>query len=165
MMMRDNIYAAGLERCEANYVPLTPLTFIERSASVYPDRTAVVYGEVRRSWKETYDRCRQLASALRRRGIGPGDTVSVLAANIPEIFECHFGIPMNGAVLNTINIRLDAEAVAFILAHAEAKAFIVDPEFADIAADALAGLPQRPLVIDIVDPMFAGSPTVGELTY
>jgi fatty-acyl-CoA synthase len=165
MTTRQNIYAAGLDRCDANYVPLTPLTFIERSAFVYPERLAVVYGDVRRSWKETYGRCRQLASALRRREIGPGDTVSVLAANIPEIFECHFGIPMNGAVLNTINIRLDAEAVAFILSHAEAKALIVDPEFADVAADALARLPRRPLVVDILDPTFAESRTIGDLTY
>ena len=165
MMTRDNIYAAGLDRCDANYVPLTPLTFIERSASVYPEHTAVVYGDVRRSWKETYGRCRRLASALRRRGIGPGDTVAVLASNIPEIFECHFGIPMNGAVLNTINIRLDAETIGFILAHAEAKALIVDPEFANVAAEALARLPRRPLVVDIVDPTFAESPSISELTY
>ncbi|MFO1129208.1 MAG: acyl-CoA synthetase [Rhodospirillales bacterium] len=165
MVTQRNIYAAGLERCGANYVPLTPLTFMERSASVYPKRAAVVYGAVRRTWKETYDRCRRLASALRRRGIGIGDTVAVLAANIPEMFECHFGIPMNGAVLNTINIRLDAEAIAFILQHAEARVLIVDPEFAALAADALAVLPQRPLVIDIVDPTFPGSTAVGDLTY
>ncbi|MFO1152255.1 MAG: acyl-CoA synthetase [Rhodospirillales bacterium] len=166
METRESIYAAGLDRCDANYVPLTPLTFIERGASVYPDRTAIVYGKLRRSWSETYRRCRQLASALRRRGIAPGETVSVLAANVPEMFECHFGIPMSGAVLNTINIRLDAEAISFILTHAEAKALIVDPEFADLAADALARLPQRPLVVDLVDPTYPqGGQPIGELTY
>ena len=165
MTTRDNIYASGLDRCDANYVPLSPLTFIERSASVYPEHTAVVYGDVRRSWKETYGRCRQLASALRRRGIGPNDTVSVLASNIPEMFECHFGIPMNGAVLNTINIRLDPEAVGFILGHAEAKALIVDPEFSDVAAEALAHMSWRPLVIDIIDETYAGGRPIGDITY
>jgi fatty-acyl-CoA synthase len=161
-----SIYDLGLAQTPANYVPLTPLTFIERSAAVYPDHCAVVHGPLRRSWAETYARCRQLASALARRGIGPGDTVSVLCANTPEMFECHFGVPMSGAVLNTINIRLDAESIGFILAHAEAKVLLVDPEFAATAERALASVAQRPLVVDVPDAMFEGTaPRIGALTY
>ena len=115
-----NPYAMNLDQNAANYVPLTPLTFIERAAAVYPRRTAVVHGPVRRSWGETYARCRQLASALQKRGIGFGDTVAAMLPNIPEMFELHFGVPMTGAVLNTLNIRLDAEAIAFMLEHGEA---------------------------------------------
>ncbi|MCB1769885.1 MAG: AMP-binding protein, partial [Candidatus Competibacteraceae bacterium] len=124
-----NIYEMNLDPNPANYVPLTPLTFIERAASVYPQRTAVVHGAVRRNWAEMYARCRQLASALQQRGIGLGDTVAAMLPNIPEMFEAHFGVPMTGAVLNTLNIRLDAETVAFMLEHGEAKILLTDREF------------------------------------
>lgn len=122
-----NIYEQGLEMTPANYVPLSPLSFMERTAAIWPDRLAVVHGDVRRTWAETYARTCKLAGALTARGIGKGDTVSIIAANIPEMFEAHYGVPMAGAVLNTINTRLDAEAIAFILNHGEAKAVIVDP--------------------------------------
>ena len=121
-----NPYAMGLDPNPANFEPLTPLTFIERAATVYPHHTAVVHGAVRRDWAETYARCRRLASALQRRSIGLGDTVAAMLPNIPEMFELHFGVPMSGAVLNTLNIRLDAEAIAFMLEHGEAKVLLTD---------------------------------------
>ncbi|MGH6969724.1 MAG: AMP-binding protein, partial [Stellaceae bacterium] len=108
-------YDIGLDRNPANYVPLSPLGFIARAASIYPDRLAVVHGTRRYSWKQSYERCRCLASALHRRGIGKGDAVAVMGANTPEAFEAHFGVPMAGAVLNALNIRLDAATIAFIL--------------------------------------------------
>jgi len=165
MAASGNIYELGLDTNPANFVQLSPLTFIERAASVYPEHSAIHYGERRLSWAETYARCRRLASALRGRGLAQGQTVAVLSANLPEMFECHFGIPMMGAVLNTINIRLDAEAIGFILAHGEAKALIVDPEFSDVAEKALAGLETPPLVIDILDPTFDGGKRIGALSY
>lgn len=164
--MNTNIYEFGLDSNPANFVQLSPLSFIERTAAIYPDLPAVSYGDIRRTWAETYARTRRLASALKARGIGKGDTVSVVAANIPEIFEAHFGVPMAQAVLNTINTRLDAEAIAFILDHAEAKVLLVDPEFADVVDRAIkiAHLPEM-LVIDIEDPSFEGGRRVGRLTY
>ena len=137
MTLTPTIYDQGLDRCDANFAALSPLSFIERTAAIYPDRLAVVHGAVRRTWAETYDRCRRLAGALAARGIGRGDTVAVIAANIPEMFEAHFGVPMSGAVLNTINTRLDAEAIAFILNHGEAKVVLVDPEFSEVVQRAL----------------------------
>ncbi len=165
MAMTTGIYDLGLDKNAASYVQLTPLTFIERAAFVYPDHTAVIYREVRQSWSETDARCRRLASALARRGIGAGQAVAVLSANLPEMFECHFGVPMAGAVLNTINIRLDAEAIAFILQHGEASALIVDPEFSEVAERALKMLEGRPLVVDIVDRHFQGGKRIGQLSY
>lgn len=161
-----SIYDQNLDACAANYTPLTPLSFIERTASIYPDRLAVVHGTVRRNWAETYQRTRQLASAFRQRGIGLGDTVSIIAANIPELFEAHFGVPMAGAVLNAINTRLDAEAITFILDHAETKVLLVDPEFADVARIALANSanPDR-LVINIEDYVYGPGKLIGDLTY
>ena len=161
----DGIYDRELDKNAANFSQMTPLSFIERAASVYPGRTAVVYGDVRRNWAQTYDRVRRLASALSGRGIGKGDTVAVICANIPEIFECHFAVPMVGAVLNAVNTRLDAEAIAFILNHGEARMLIVDPEFADVAERAvhIAGRPIE--VIDILDPSFEGGHRVGATTY
>ena len=166
MVEHMNIYELGLDANPANFVQLTPLSFIERTAAVYPDRDAVSYGDVRRNWAETYARARRLASALSARGIGKGDTVSVVAANLPEMFEAHFGVPMAGAVLNTINTRLDAESIAFILGHAEAKVLLVDPEFSDVVERAvkMAHLPGL-LVIDIEDPSFEGGHRIGSLTY
>ena len=162
-----NPYDMGLDQNAANFVPLTPLTFLERAAAVYPDRTAVVHGSVRRSWAETYARCRRLASALRQRGIGLGDTVAAMLPNIPEMFEVHFGVPMTGAVLNTLNIRLDAETIAFMLEHGEAKILFTDREFSDTIGKALrlVPAPKRPLVIDVDDPEFVGGEKLGQLDY
>jgi hypothetical protein len=158
-----NPYEMSLDQNPANFVPLTPLTFIERAASVYPHYTAVVHGPVRRDWAETYARCRRLASALQRRGIGLGDTVAAMLPNIPEMFELHFGVPMTGAVLNTLNIRLDAETIAFMLEHGEAKILLTDREFSETIGKALRLMPvaKRPLVIDVDDPQFVGGEKLG----
>jgi len=161
-----DIYSQGLDICPANYEQLSPLRYLERTAHVYPDALAVVHEGMRRSWAETYVRCRRVAGALAGRGIGKGDTVAILAANIPEMFESHFSVPMTGAVLNAINTRLDAEAVAFILMHGEAKVLLVDPEFAELADRAVKIARGREiLVVDILDPSFAGGYRVGSLTY
>jgi fatty-acyl-CoA synthase len=159
------IYDQHLDQVPANYEPLSPLTFLERAASVFPNKTAVVHGEVRRTWAETYARCRRLASALSKRGIGVGDTVAVMCPNLPEHFEAHFGIPMTGAVLNSINTRLDAKAIAFILKHAETKVLITERELSHVMGPALEMLDERPLVIDIDDPSFEGGELLGDLTY
>lgn len=127
-MSSPNPYQLDLDKNAANYVPLTPLTFVPCTAEVYPERTAIIHGNLRRTWKQTYERCVRLGSALTRRGIGLGDTVSLMGPNIPETIECHFGIAMSGAVLNALNIRLDAEAIAFMLQHSESKVLITDPE-------------------------------------
>ena len=165
-MARLNPYESNLDRNPANFSALTPLTFIERAACVYPERIAVVHGARRYAWSETYARCRRLASALVRRGIAAGDTVAVMAANTPEMYECHFGIPMLGAVLNTLNTRLDADAIAFMLNHAEAKVLIADREFSATIARALEKVTQRPLVIDIDDKEYGGAgELLGEMDY
>jgi len=117
-----------LDKNPANYVPLTPLSFLDRTADIYPQREALVYHERRYSWEEVRGRCRRLASALHQRGIGKNDTVSVLLYNTPEMFEVHFGVPLAGAVLNAINTRLDADTVAYIIDHAESRLFIADRE-------------------------------------
>ncbi len=165
-MDRANAFETDLDRNPANHAPLTPLSFIERAASVYPGRAAVVHGARRYTWSETYARCRRLASALAQRGIGTGDTVAVMAANTPEMYECHFGVPMLGAVLNTLNTRLDADAIAFMLNHGGAKALIADREFSATVAQALAQVEPRPLVIDIDDPEYDGpGERLGEMDY
>ena len=151
-----NPYEQDLDRNPANHAPLTPLTFIEWSASVYPARSAVIHGARRFTWKETYARCRRLAAALRQRGIGIGDTVAAMLANTPEMYECHFGVPMAGAVLNTLNTRLDPDAIAFMLEHGDAKILISDREFAGTIAAALAKVARKPLVIDVDDPEYDG---------
>ena len=161
----NNPYSQGLDKNAANYAALTPLSFIERAATVYPDHTAVIYGDQRRSWAQTYQRCRQLASALQQRGIGEGDTVAVMLPNIPEMLELHFAVPMTGAVLNTQNTRLDAETVAFMLDHGEAKVVISDREFSDTMHRALRMASVDPLVVDVDDPQFAGGDLIGSLTY
>ncbi|QGR84880.1 AMP-binding protein [Burkholderia multivorans] len=140
------MFEAGLGRREANYVPLTPIDFLVRSAEVYGDRVAIVHGDVRRTWAETYARARGLASALAAAGVGRGETVAALLPNIPAMVEAHFGVPMAGAVLNTINTRLDAASVLFMLRHGEAKVLIVDTEYADIAQRAAQELPGLKLV-------------------
>src|SRR5215469_6940938 len=160
-----NPYDTDLDRNAANYVPLSPLGFLQRAAAVFPQRPAVVHGARRYSWAETYARCRRLASALAKRGIGKGDTVAVMAPNVPEAFEAHFGVPMTGAVLNALNIRLDAETIAFILGHGEAKVLITDTEFSPAIKEALARLDTKPLVIDIADEQGPGGDRLGELDY
>src|SRR5688572_7907390 len=140
-MSRGSPYEQNLERNSANYAPLTPLSFIERAASVYPGRLAVVYGEQRYTWKETYARSRRLASALAKRGVRRGDTVAVMLPNTPPMYEAHFGVPMCGAVLNALNTRLDAEAVAFMLKHGEAKLLIADQEYAPVLKKANLSIP------------------------
>ena len=133
----SNPYATGLDKNAANFVPLSPIGFLRRTAAIYPQRTAIVHGERRYTWRETQARCRRLASALATHGIGRGDTVAVMAPNVPEAFEAHFGVPMAGAVLNMLNIRLDAETIAFILKHGDAKVLITDTEFAPVIKAAL----------------------------
>jgi fatty-acyl-CoA synthase len=164
-MTHTNPYRQGLDKNPANYAPLTPLTFIERAAYVHPDRVAVIHGDEQYTWRETYARCRRLASALSRRGIGAGDTVAVMAPNVPAIYEAHFGVPMSGAVLNTLNTRLDAEAIAFQLNHGEAKVLITDREFSGIIEKALTLVSHRPFVIDIDDPQYDGGTLLGEKDY
>ncbi|MTI02709.1 acyl-CoA synthetase [Roseibium sp. RKSG952] len=165
-MTSDSIYQRHLDKTPANFTPLSPLSYLERTAAVYPDYPSVVYGTRRYTWSQTYDRCRRLASALISRGVGQGDTVSIIAANVPEMYEAHFGVPMAGAVLNAINTRLDAPIIAFILNHAEAKVLFVDPEFSSVVKEALTQV-ERPdlLVIDIEDPSFDGGERLGDLTY
>ncbi|MCL5740106.1 MAG: acyl-CoA synthetase [Betaproteobacteria bacterium] len=163
-----SIYDQQLPRNEANFAPLSPLGFIERTAEVYPDRLAIVHGSLRQTWAQTYARCRQLASALQRAGIGKNDTVAVMLPNTPPMVEAHFGVPMAGAVLNALNTRLDPEAIAFMLDHGEAKAVIVDPEFAGTMAKALAlRQSQAPLLlIDVEDALYGpASQRLGERTY
>ncbi|MCZ6667447.1 MAG: acyl-CoA synthetase [Gammaproteobacteria bacterium] len=161
----NKLYTKDLDKNPANFTPLSPLTFIERAASVYPDRTAVVYGHIRRSWVETYSRCKRLASALVKQGIEAGDTVAVMLPNVPAMVEVHFGVPMSGAVLNALNIRLDADAIAYMLKHGEAKILLTDREFSSTIAAALAQLEVKPLVIDVDDPEFSGGEFIGELEY
>jgi len=161
-----DIYESGLEAGAANHAPLTPLTFLDWSAEVYPGRPAVIHGARRFTWAQTRERCCRLASALSARGVRPGDTVSVVAANTPEMVEAHFGIPMTGAVLNTINTRLDAATVAYILDHAEARVLITDREFSPVVAGALGQCEARPLVIDIDDSEYDGpGDRLGEENY
>ena len=164
-MTGNPAYLTGLDRNQANYAPLTPLTFLERAAYVHPTRVAVVHGALRFTWAETYARCRRLASALTRHGIGRNDTVAVMAPNIPAIYEAHFGVPMAGAVLNTLNTRLDPETIAFMLRHGGARVLITDGEFAPTVEKALALLEKRPLVIDIDDPAYPNGRCVGDVTY
>ncbi|TBW09160.1 acyl-CoA synthetase [Azotobacter chroococcum] len=160
-----SIFEQGLSRSEVNHVPLSPLSFIERSAAVYPHRPAVIHGSIRRNWAETYVRCRRLASALAGRGIGKGDTVAVMLPNIPQMLEAHFGVPMIGAVLNTLNVRLDAEAIAFMLQHGEAKVLIADREYQEVIHAAVGMLAHPPLVIDVDDPEYGEGQPVSDLDY
>ena len=149
-------YDTGLSRTPANFQPLTPLTLLERAASVFPSQTAIIHGPLRRSYAEFYARTRRLASALVSRGIERGDTVSAVLANTPAMLECHYGVPMAGAVLNTINTRLDAAVIAFQFDHAEIKVLITDREFSKTVKEALSLCKAKPLVIDYDDPEFSG---------
>jgi len=163
--LSTNIYERDLDKNAANHATLTPLQFLERSASVYPDRLALVHGPRRQTWAATYERCRRLASALDKVGIGTGDTVAIMAPNIPEMYEAHFGVPMTGGVLNSLNTRLDAAMIAFILDHSEVKVFIVDREYHKVATEALAIAKVQPLVVDIDDPQFGEGAQIGDTTY
>ena len=147
----SSIYDRDLEQNQANYQPLTPLTFLERAASVFPDRIAIIYGDVTITYADFYRRCRQLASALAQRGIGRGDTVSVMLANTPAMLEAHYAVPMCGAVLHSMNTRLDAGVIAFQLDHAESKLLITDSGFSTTIEAALELAAVEPLVIDYCD--------------
>lgn len=159
-------YDIGLDKTPANFVPLSPLSFLERTARIYPDLTSTVHESRAFTWAETYDRCRRFASYLARRGIGPGDTVAAMLPNIPAMNEAHFAVPMAGAVLNALNIRLDAASIAFQLDHGGAKIILVDPEFASVIAEALTlmGGP-KPSVIDVDDPALSGGARIGAIEY
>ena len=164
-MAGNPAYQVGLEKNQANFAPLTPLTFIERAAYVYPDKPSVVHGTERYTWSQTYARCRRLASALARRGIGKNDTVAAMLPNTPPMYEAHFGVPMCGAVLNTLNTRLDPETIAFMLRHGGARVLITDREFSAVVGPALAMLDEKPLVIDVDDPQWPHGDLVGSTTY
>ncbi|HEY7842362.1 MAG TPA: acyl-CoA synthetase [Bradyrhizobium sp.] len=159
-------YNVGLDKNAANYVSLTPLSFLERSATVYPNHVSVVYEGRSFTWSETYERCRRFASYLARQGIGEGDTVAAMLPNVPVMNELHFAVPMAGAVLNALNIRLDASSIAFQLDHGGAKIILVDPEFAGVITDALKLMSgPKPFVIDVDDASFAGGKRIGGLEY
>ena len=164
-LLSSNIYERDLDKTPANFAPLTPLQFLERSASVYPDHLALVHGPRRQTWAETYARCRQLASALEKVGVGIGDTVAIMAPNIPEMYEAHFGVPMSGAVLNSLNTRLDAAMIAFILDHSETRVLLVDREYHRAVTEALGIAKVQPLVVDIDDPQCDDSAQIGDTTY
>lgn len=166
-MTRPSPYQTGLDRNVANHVPLSPLSFLGRAAAVFPDRVALVHGELRQTWRETEARCRRLASALAAHGVGPGVTVAAMLPNTPAMFEAHYGVPMAGGVLNTLNTRLDAEAIAFMLEHGEARVLLVDPEFAPTVGRALQAVEprHRPLVIDVLDAGAPEAPRLGTLSY
>ncbi|MFZ5527137.1 MAG: acyl-CoA synthetase [Pseudomonadota bacterium] len=167
-MSSQNIFTQDLPRTEANFAALTPLAFLERTALVYPDRLAIVHGALRQTWGQTYSRCRRLASALQQHGIQRGHTVAVMLPNTPPMVEAHFGIPMAGAVLNTLNTRLDPEALAFMLDHGEARAIIVDREFSGVVTRAIALRTRTEplLVIDADDAVYTGpGERIGSLDY
>ncbi|MFP3556727.1 AMP-binding protein [Paraburkholderia sp. SIMBA_049] len=163
--MSAKAYSRGLEKNGANHVPLTPLTFLDRTADVYPQRTAIIHGEFRQTWAATRERCYRLASALVQLGIEPGDTVSIIAPNTPAMLEAHFGVPLSGAVLNAINCRLDADGVAFILRHGECKLLLVDREFAALVEKALQSVPNPPRLVDINDHEAPDGAAIGETDY
>lgn len=165
-MTRHNPYNQGLDKNNANYVPLSPLSFIERTAVTHPHLPSVIYNEQRFTWAQTYERCKQVASALHRLGIGDGDTVSTMLPNIPAMYEAHFAIPMTGAVLNTLNIRLNAESLAFMLDHSECKVIFVDPEFAEVIEQTLSLMKTPPpIVIDVDDPYYPDGKRIGQYEY
>ena len=158
-------YEHGLDRNEANYTALTPVSFLAKAAYVYAEHTAIVHGDVRRNWREVYERSRKLASALARRGVKRGDTVAAMLPNVPAMVELHFGPAMFGAVLNTLNTRLDAEAIAFMLDHGEAKVLFTDREYSPVIAKALKLAKSKPLVVDVEDALYTGGQALGEIEY
>ncbi len=163
--MSHNPYNEGLSKNEANYVQLSPLSFIKRAAYVYPTKTSLVYGTKRYNWKETYERTCQLAAALQQAGIQEGHTVSIMGFNTPETYEAHFGVPMTGGVLHAINTRLDAKNIAFMMDHAETKVLLTDTLAAPIIKEALSLVKNKPLVIDIIDPNETGGEALGRMDY
>src|SRR5215469_13904663 len=166
MGAKQGQYNIGLDKTEANYVPLTPLSFIARSAAVFPNHTSAVYEGKRYTWAETFGRCRRFASYLSAKGIGEGDTVAAMLPNVPAMNELHFAVPMVGAVLNALNIRLDAPSIAFQLDHGGARIILVDPEFAGVITEALKLMSgPKPFVIDVDDAAFAGGSRIGEIEY
>ena len=166
MSATGNPFETGLDKNPANHAPLTPLGFIERTAAVYPKRVSVIHGARRYTWQETYARCRRLASALAKRGVGAGDTVAVMLSNTPEMYECHFGVPMTGGVLLSLNTRLDTEAIAFMLEHGGTRVLITDREFSPTVKAALAKVKAKPLVIDVDDTEYSGAgERLGAKTY
>jgi fatty-acyl-CoA synthase len=160
-----SIYRTGLDRNAANHMALSPLDYMERAATAYPDKVAVIHGEFRQTYGETYARCRRLASALKARGLGVGDTVSIMAPNTPAMLEAHYGVPMAGCVLNALNTRLDAAAIGFILDHGESRLVLVDKELAPIIEDAVSLSERKPPVIWIDDALADGGKAVGVMEY
>ncbi len=160
-------FEQGMHKNDANFVPLTPISFLDRIKDVYPDYEALVYKERKYSWRQVYDRCTRFASALTKVGIGKGDVVSIMAANTPEMFEAHYSVPMTGGVVNTINTRLDTRTVAYILDHSDCKVFIVDRQFHNVVVDALAQVEREITVIDIDDKQagLGDIPAIGKLEY
>ena len=164
-MNNRSAFETNLDKNAANFAALTPIKFLERAAQVYPNRPAVVHGEIRRNWSETFSRCKKLASALNAHGVEKGDAVSIMAPNLPEHFEAHFAVPMCGAVLNSINTRLDSEVVAFILKHAGSKVLITDKELSTVVKGALELMDEKPYVIDIDDPYWTDGELIGDTDY
>lgn len=165
-MHSPNPYDEGLEKNAANYTPLSPLSFIERAAHTFPTVTSVIYQQKRYTWSQTYQRSKQLASALRSLGIQPGDTVSAMLPNVPAMYELHFGVPMTGAVLNTLNIRLNAEVLAFMLDHCQCKVLFVDPEFTAVIKQTLLLMTEpKPIIIDVDDIHFGSARRIGKYEY
>src|ERR1700684_2419826 len=159
-------YSVGLEKTPANFVALTPLSFLARTAAIYPDHVSTVYEDRVFTWSETHARCRRFASYLAGRGIGDRDTIAAMLPNIPAMNEVHFAVPMAGAVLNALNIRLDASSIAFQLDHGGAKIILVDPEFSGVIAEALTLMKgPKPFVIDVDDAAFAGGKRIGAIEY
>jgi 3-(methylthio)propionyl---CoA ligase len=166
MNRSESQYSVGLEKTPANFVALTPLSFLARTAAVYPDHVSTVYEDRVFTWSQTHARCRRFASYLAGRGIGPGDTVAAMLPNIPAMNEVHFAVPMAGAVLNALNIRLDAPSIAFQLDHGGARIILVDPEFAGVISEALALMTgEKPDVIDVDDAAFKGGKRIGAIEY
>ena len=165
MVGSDHPFAAGLDRNAANYAPLTPVSFLRRSAEVYPDKVAVIHGERAFTYREFAARCRRLASMLAAAGVGRGDTVAVMAPNVPALLEAHYAVPGLGAVLNALNYRLDASTIAFCLEHGEAKVLLTDCEFAPVVGEALKKLKRAPVVVDIDDALGPGGARLGALDY
>lgn len=160
-----SIYDHALDKNEANFEALTPISYLERSAFLYPDYPATQHGDATRSWREVHQRCLRMASALTKHGIGVGDTVAAVLPNIPEMLELHFAVPMSGAVFNAINTRLDAATIAFILEHAEAKVLFTDREFCGPVGEALEGIDRDLLVVDVDDPLYDDGVALGSIDY
>src|SRR5215813_2054440 len=166
MSAKQSQYDVGLDKTPANYVPLTPLSFIARSAAVFPNHPCAVYEGKSFTWAETFARCRRFASYLTKKGIGDGDTVAAMLPNVPAMNELHFAVPMAGAVLNALNIRLDAPSIAFQLDHGGARIILVDPEFAGVISDAMKLMRGvKPAVIDVDDASFTGGKRIGGIEY